>query len=90
MNSTGLIEADHHAAVTALKDAGNDVTMVVIRETIVPTELVCIFYLVGRHSSLEVVCWTSITGLLVRTHSGTSFIINFISLAPALACASLA
>ena len=36
MNSDVLVDADHHRAVAVLKEAGNDVTMVVARVTETP------------------------------------------------------
>ena len=36
VNNNSLVNADHHLAVAVLKDAGNNVTMVVGRETLLP------------------------------------------------------
>ena len=40
VNGHSLLDADHHQAVSVLRDAGNEVTMVVQRETIVSPEQV--------------------------------------------------
>ena len=37
VNNNSLVEADHHRAVGVLKEAGNNVTMVVAREVLRPS-----------------------------------------------------
>ena len=57
MNHEDLVGADHHRAVAVLKEAGNDVTMVVARGTTpTVTSPPLVRFLVSRMCHVAVIC----------------------------------